>query len=53
MNFKNWFENIEVPPHLPELFWDEVYKKAIDLESKFVPLSEIEKLEKYLQNSSK
>ena len=50
MNFKNWFENIEVPPHLPELFWDEVYKKAIDLESKFVPLSEIEKLEKWLSN---
>jgi hypothetical protein len=50
MKFKTWFENIEVPPHMPELFWDENYKKAIELESKFIPLREIEKLEKWLSD---
>lgn len=50
MDFKNWLENIEVPPHLPELFWDEIYKKAIDLESKFIPANDIDKLEKWLSD---
>jgi len=49
-SFKSWLENIEVPPHLPELFWDDIYKKAIELESKFVPANEIDKLEKWLSD---
>lgn len=48
MRFKVWFENIEVSPHMPELFWDDILEKAKKLESYFIPINEIEKIERYL-----
>jgi hypothetical protein len=48
MNFKYWLENIEVAPHMPELFLDETLKKAKELEADFIPYQEIEKLETWL-----
>lgn len=48
MSFKVWLENIEVSPHMPELFWDEILDKAKKIESYFIPMNEIEKLERYL-----
>jgi len=52
LSFKQWFykENIEVPPHMPEIFWKDSLEKAKNLESKFISTNEIDKLERWLRD---
>lgn len=50
MQFRAWLENIEVPPHMPEAFWEESLKKARELESRFISTDEMSRLERWLRD---
>lgn len=52
LNFKQWVykENIEVPPHMPDIFWKDSLEKAKELESKFLSTNEIDRLERWLRD---
>lgn len=50
MNFRTWMERVEVPPHMPYSFWREALEEAKRLESRFMPIKEIEGLERELED---
>lgn len=52
LSFKQWLykENIEVPPHMPEIFWKDSLEKAKRLESKFISTNEMNNLERWLRD---
>ena len=50
MNFRTWIERVETPPHMPYSFWRDSLKEAEVLESKFMPMKEIQKMENELED---
>lgn len=50
MNFKTWLEGIETPPHMPNIFWRGALKRAEEIESNFMPLKDIERMERELED---
>lgn len=50
MDFKVWLERIETPPHMPHSFWRDALKRAEELESKFIPMEKIKRMEDELED---
>lgn len=50
IGFRTWMEKIEVSPHMPVSFWADALKRADDLESKFIPMDEIKRMERELDD---
>jgi hypothetical protein len=50
VNFKTWMERIETPPHMGYSFWRGALADAERLEAAFIPLKEIERMERELED---
>lgn len=50
MNFRTWIERIETPPHMPNIFWKEALERADKIEASFLPLGDIERMERELED---
>lgn len=46
--FRTWLEKVEIPPHMPHIFWRGVMEQAGDIEARLLPLKDIERIEREL-----
>jgi hypothetical protein len=50
MKFRLWLDHIETPPHMPHLFWRDSLEEAERLESRFLPLEDVRRMERELED---